>query len=97
MENRRVSGRCHFLVKEMSAHSRRPSVSERPPAIPRFAWCPRFAPRFWARTWAKENPRHYSERLLSPASRGPLRFDLYDPNLPKRIMAVAAPLPILKV
>src|SRR5439155_11692155 len=23
MENRRVSGRCHFLVKAMSAHSRR--------------------------------------------------------------------------
>src|SRR5213083_979043 len=24
MENRRVSGRCHFLVKEMSARRRRP-------------------------------------------------------------------------
>ena len=35
-----MSGRCHFLVKEMSAHSRRPSVSERPPAIPRFALIP---------------------------------------------------------
>ncbi len=36
----------------------------------------RFAPRFWALTWAKK--------------------DLYDPSLPKRIMGVAAPLPIVE-
>jgi len=34
-----VSGRCHFLVKEMSARRRRPP-SERAPAFPRFALIP---------------------------------------------------------
>src|SRR5436309_9732303 len=61
------------------------------------AWCPRFAPRFWALTWAKENPRRSSAGLLSLVSRFPLRLDVYDPNLPKPIMSVAAPLPILEV
>jgi len=46
-------------------------------STPVLAWCPRFAPWFWALTLAKE--------------------DLYDPNLLKPIMAVAAPLPILEV
>jgi len=45
------------------------------------AWSPRFAPGFGALTWAKENPRHSSARLLFPVSRCPLRFDPYDPNL----------------
>jgi len=46
-------------------------------STPVLAWCPRFAPWFWALTLAKE--------------------DLYDRNLLKPIMAVAAPLPILEV
>src|SRR5919109_4219140 len=60
------------------------------------AWCPKFAPRFWALTWAEKYPRGSPACPLLTISRCPFRFDLHDPILPQRIAPIAAPLPLLR-
>jgi len=44
---------------------------------PTSAGAPRFAPRFWALTWAEENPNRSPGRPLFPILRCPFRFDIH--------------------
>ena len=57
------------------------------------AWCPRFAPPFWALTWAQEYSSGCPASLLFTVSRCPLRFDLHYPSLPLHAVPVATSLP----
>ena len=60
------------------------------------AWCPRFAPVSWALTCAEEDPSGSSASFLFTIRRCPLGFDLDDSGLPQSVMAVAAPLPVIR-
>ena len=55
---------------------------------------PRFACVLCMLTWVEEYSRKHVLILILPISRGPLRFDFHDPDLPQRVVSKATPLPV---
>ncbi len=72
-----------------------PALGEPDTPVP--AGCPRFAPRFWALTWAKEYPFWPPIGFLFTIYRCPFRFDFDHSYLSKSGVTVTAPLPILRL
>ena len=58
------------------------------------AWCPRFAPRGWALTWAEEDSRWSAPCFGFAISRRPFGLDLHHANFPQCVVSKAAPYPL---